>query len=102
MRIRIPISFTFEFVELRLDFFSSKEMINRDGVSLVIDPGMVLQQVLVKVQRGRKFMFLEIIYQTWLENQISFSLCESAELFYHLLSCDLAVNSLGYQWFLFF
>lgn len=57
--IRIPIFITFEFVELRLDFFSSKEMINRDGVSLVIDPGMVLQQVLVKVQKGRKFVFLE-------------------------------------------
>ena len=50
--IRIPISLTFEFVELRLDFLSSKEMINRDGVSLVIDPGMVLQQMLVEVQRG--------------------------------------------------
>ena len=44
--------YLFEFVELRLDFLSSKEMINRDGVSLVIDPGMVLQQMLVEVQRG--------------------------------------------------
>lgn len=35
-------------------------MINRDGVSLVIEPGMVLlQQVLVKVQKGRKPVFLE-------------------------------------------
>ena len=49
MWIRLPVFITFEFVELRLDFFNSKEMINRDGVSLVIDPGMVLQQVLVKV-----------------------------------------------------
>lgn len=56
--IRIPVSITFEFVELRLAFFNSKEMINRDGVSLVIDPGMVLQQVPVKVQKGRRFVFL--------------------------------------------
>ena len=49
MWISLPVFITFEFVELRLDFFNSKEMINRVDVSLVIDPGMVLQQVLVKV-----------------------------------------------------
>lgn len=77
-------------------------MINRDGVSLVIEPGMVLQQVLVKVQKGRKLVFWKIIYQTWLEARYSLSYVKSEELFYHLLACELAVDSLGYQWFSFF
>lgn len=52
---------TFEFVELRLEFFSSKKKVNGDSVSVyfVIASGMVLQQVLVKVPKGRKLVFWE-------------------------------------------